>query len=93
MKAQKQAIDFKSAGSGIQPGSWFRGERTEKQSKVFFSDRSTGSIHRKGREERKAQQQKPFYLEEIIRPGTRITRARRAKLVVASWCKSSMMKG
>ena len=32
------------------------------------------SVHRKGREERKAQQHKCFYKYKIIRPGTRMTR-------------------
>ena len=35
------------------------------------------STHRKGREERKAQKHKSLYIEEIIRPGTRMTQIKR----------------
>jgi hypothetical protein len=39
-----------------------------------FAAQSNGSIHREGREERKAQPQKSLNSEEIIRTGTQITR-------------------
>ncbi len=39
-----------------------------------FAAQSNGSIHRKGREKRKAQKHKSLNSEEIIRTGTRISR-------------------